>query len=123
MIRVSRLLNPKDIDNMFPRGEIADYNRCSGACTAETFRIIGEAMSNPGQPIPVVDRSRPYNEMETKHYRQYFYRMLEDRIAKNGLKHLKLTALSIGSRRYTLTYDIMATYALHKEVKEVWKEV
>jgi len=123
MIRISRLLNPKDIDNMFPHGMVADYNRCTGASTAEVFRIIGEAMSNPGQPIPVVDRSRPYSEMETKHYRQYFHRMVEDLIAKNGSKHLKLTALSIGSRRYTLTYNIMATYALHKEVKEVWKEV
>lgn len=123
MITCSRLIDPKEINNLFPPGFKCDYNRCTGASTAEVFRILGEAMGNPGQPIPVVDRSMSYLDQDKASYRSMFMGMVQDRIAKNGLKHLHLKTISAGSRKFTLTYDIMATYELHQEVKEVWKEV
>jgi len=121
-VTISKLLGTEYLKGL-PHGECVDANRCTGASTAEAFRIIHEAMSNPGHPIPLVDRSMPYLRMDTRTYRQYFYRIVEDRIEKNGLKHLTLKTIGPGSSKFTLTYNIMQTYVKEQEVKEVWKEV
>jgi hypothetical protein len=106
-MRISKLFKDSVHDLVASTGSLYAYHdRCSGKSTGYALSIIGEAMTNPGKRILILDKSMPCAKLC---YIKMFVDLVMTLAYKLELEHFQVVRDEYHSQNFYLQYNIYTT--------------